>query len=108
MNELLSNGVLRPFSKLQTRRHCFKYGAKYLEENLWNKILEQNQNSPSCCDVNIIVETTEGGCSIAEIEVIVSSKYELPGASIEIDRLANTLGFEKLDLCQMVECVKNS
>ena len=79
-----------------------------LEENLWNKILEQNQNSSSCCDVNIIVETTEGGCLIAEIEVIVASKYELPGASIEIDRLANSLGFEKLDLSQLVDRVKNS
>ena len=108
LNDLLSIGILRPFSKLQTRRHCFKYGTKYLEENLWNKILEQNQNSSSCCDVNIIVETTEGGCLIAEIEVIVASKYELPGASIEIDRLANSLGFEKLDLCQMVDRVKNS
>ena len=108
LNDLLSNGILRPFSKLQTRRHCFKYGTKYLEENLWNKILEQNQNSSSCCDVNIVVETTEGGCLIAEIEVIVASKYELPGASIEIDRLANSLGFEKLDLCQLVDRVKNS
>ena len=89
LNDLLSNGLLRPFSKIQTSRNCFKY----------NDTSEKISNSR--CDVNIIVEMTSWGCLIGEIEVIVESKQEVSLAFQEIDRLSKILAFEPLDLTKM-------
>ena len=90
LNDLLSSGLLRPFSKIQTSRNCFKHGKT------------SEKISSSRCDVNIIVEMTSWGCLVGEIEVIVDSKHEVPLASQEIDRLSKLLGFEPLDLTKMV------
>ena len=95
LNDLLASGILRPLSKLRTSRNCFKYGETASEKK-----------TSSGCDVNVIVEMTSWGCCIGEIEVIVESINELSLASEEIDRLADVLGFEQLDLTKMADYKK--
>jgi len=70
LKELVSRGVLSPFARLETQRRSYRKG-----------------------EVNIVVDATDWGYRIGEIEIMVASKEEAPNAAKKIDDIAKELAF---------------
>jgi len=87
LNSLVERCVLRPFAELETKRKCYKR---------------------SLDNVNIVVDETDWGYIIGEIEVVVDTKDEVWEATQKIEALAQQLDFSKMDLVSLGRQVQNS
>jgi len=87
LNELVERAVLRPFAQLETKRKCYKRSSD---------------------NVNIVVDETDWGYIIGEIEVMVETKEEVCAATQHIEALANQLKFSKMDLLTLGQQVQSS
>jgi len=87
LNTLVERSVLRPFAQLETKRKCYKRSSD---------------------NVNIVVDETDWGYIIGEIEVMVETKEQVCAATQQIEALANQLEFSKMDLVTLGQQVQNS
>ena len=71
LNHLVDNATLKPFAQLETKRKCYKRSSD---------------------NVNIVVDVTDWGYMIGEIEVMVENKDQVTAATQQIDELAKKLG----------------
>jgi len=70
LGDLASRGVLAPFARLETRRRSYRKG-----------------------EVSIVVDATDWGYRIGEIEIMVARKEDAPEAAQKIDDIAKELAF---------------
>lgn len=75
LNELVLEEVLTAFAHLETKRQCY------------NKE-----------DVNIVIDVTDWGYSIGEIEVMIEDHSQVAEAIQKIENLAQQLDFTRMDL----------
>lgn len=87
LNSLVERSVLRPFAELETKRKCYKRSSD---------------------NVNIVVDETDWGYVIGEIEVIVDTKEEVCAATQQIETLASQLEFSKMDLVSLGQQVQRN
>ncbi len=69
LKELKARGVLAPLVRLETTRHSYRRG-----------------------EVNIVVDSTDYGFRVGEIELMVGSKADASAAMDKIDTIAKELG----------------
>ncbi|XP_040567784.1 thiamine-triphosphatase isoform X3 [Lepeophtheirus salmonis] len=75
IGDFICNQILHKFAELKTKRR------HYQKDN-----------------VNIVVDETNWGYKVGEIEMVVKEKSEVPEASKKIDSIARQLNFKKLNL----------
>ena len=69
LSSLLESGYLKAFAHFETKRKC--YGRD---------------------DVNIVIDATDWGHTVGEIEMVVSDPSQIPEASLKIEQIAAQLG----------------